>query len=85
MFLKPPKPRQFKYRPKFYTPQEEVEEGPRIKFRRHNSLKSPPKKSTLLMLLVAIVLAVMLGWWLKIDQADDSDFKFEQIDIGEIK
>ena len=86
MFLKPPKPRQFTYRPKFYKPIEDEEEGPRIKFRRSNSLKKPPKKqSTLLLIFVAIVLAVLLSYWLRIDKAGDDGFKFEEIDIEQLK
>lgn len=86
MFLKPPKPRQFTYRPNFYKPIEEEEEGPRIKFRRTGSLQKPTKKqSSLLMLLIAIVLAVLLGYWLNIEKVGDNEFKFEEIDIEQLK
>ena len=86
MFLKPPKPRQFKYQPKFYKPVEEEEEGPRIKFRRTSSLTKPKKKqSSLLMLLIAIVLAVLLSYWLRVEKAGDDDFKFDEIDIEQLK
>ncbi len=86
MFLKPPKPRQFTYRPKFYKPVEEEVEGPRIKFRRTNSLKKPSqKRSSLLMLLIVIVLAVLLSYWLSVEDAGDNEFKFEEIDIEQLK
>jgi len=85
MFIKLPKTRQFAYRPRFYEPPVEDDEGaPRVKFRRYRQSKSTTKRPLLLMVLMIIVLVFLLFHWRGIKKSNSEDFKFETIKIEEI-
>jgi hypothetical protein len=86
MFIKPPKPRKFTYRPKYYRPEEiEDEEAPRIKFRRHKLTKYTKKRSILVMVVIVIILISLLKYWLTIESVDRKEFKFDNLKIEEIR
>ena len=64
MLIKLPKTRQFTYRPRFYEPPvEEDEGGPRVKFRRYRRSNSTTKRPLLLMILLVVVLIFLLFHW----------------------
>lgn len=85
MFLKLPKTRKFTYRPIYYQPPREDEEGPRIKFRRYGTSKTPKKRPLLVMVVLVIILIFLLSHWLKIETSSRNDFKFKDFKIEEIK
>ncbi|MBN2009396.1 hypothetical protein JW960_08620 [candidate division KSB1 bacterium] len=86
MFNKVQKIRTFTYRPKYYQPPPEDydEDAPRIRFHRVKSSTPLKRKSTVAMALMALVILILLIFWLKIDRSNKNDFKFEEIRIEQI-
>jgi len=86
MFLKPPKIREFTYRPIFYKPPEEEEEqGPRIKFRRYWLSNPPKQRSFIVMVFLIVILIFLLIYWQGLEKSDQKEFKFEDVKIEEIR
>ena len=85
MLMKPLKPRQFTYRPRYYQPEVD-EEKPRIQFRRHALTKYKPKQRSVLVMIVLIIIIIsLLRYWMKIESVERNEFKFDNLKIEEIR
>lgn len=87
MFFKQLKVRQFQYTPRFYKPEpeEEDENGPRIKFRRLIERRTTPKRPFWLVLILILVIVFVLRYFLGVTTKNQQDFKFEDVKIETIE
>jgi len=85
VFLKNPTTRQFEYKPRFYHPEEESEDKPRIQFRRLRPRKKTPKRSPIALVILILILIFLIRYLNDLKESEKhnqpmQDIKIEIID-----